>query len=49
MENQKPQPTNLAKGERKALQELSEKDDIVITKADKGGAVVIIDLIIMID
>ena len=35
MENQKPQPfNNLTKDERKALYELSERDDIVITKAD---------------
>ena len=45
MENQKLQPfNNLTKGERKALQELSEKDDIVITKADKCGEVGIIDV-----
>ena len=45
MENQKPQPfNNFTNGERKALQELSEWDDIMITKADKGGAVVIIDI-----
>lgn len=29
---------------RKALQELRERDDTVITKADKGGAVVIVDV-----
>ena len=34
----------MTKGERKALQELSKRDDIVKTKADKGGAVVIIDV-----
>ena len=33
MENQKPQPfNNPTKGERTALQELSERDDILITK-----------------
>ena len=43
MENQKPQTfNNLTKSKRTAL---SEKDDIVITKTDKGGAVVIIDVI----
>ena len=35
MENQKPQPfNNVTKDERKALYELSERDDIVVTKAD---------------
>ena len=28
----------------KALKELPDRDDIIITKADKGGAVVIIDV-----
>ena len=32
---------NLTGKERRALQELSIRDDIVITKADKGGATVI--------
>ena len=45
MENQKPQPfNNLTKDERKAWQELSERDDIIIKKADKGGAAVIVDV-----
>ena len=45
MGNKKPQPfNNLTKGERKALQELREIDDIVIAKADEGGPVVIIDV-----
>ena len=45
MENQKPQQfKNLTEGERKILQELSERDDFVIIKADKGGAVVIVDV-----
>ena len=35
---------NLTKGERKALKELAERNDIIITKADKGGAVVITDV-----
>ena len=35
---------NLTKGERKALKELADRNDIIITKADKGGAVVIIDI-----
>ena len=45
MGNQIPRPfKDLTKGERKALQKSSERDDIVITKADKGGAVVIVDV-----
>ena len=45
IENQKPRSfNNLTIDERKALQELSEWDDIVITQADKGGAVVIVDV-----
>ena len=35
---------NLTKGERKALKELTDRNDIIITKADNGGAVVIIDV-----
>ena len=35
---------NLTKGERKALKELADRNDIIIAKADKGGAVVIIDV-----
>ena len=34
---------NLTKGEQLALDELSKRDDILITNADKGGAVVILD------
>ena len=41
----KPIPRdNLSKLERKALQDLSQRDDIIITKADKGGATVIWDV-----
>ena len=41
----KPIPKdNLAKSERKALENLQQRDDIIITKADKGGAVVIMDV-----
>ena len=36
--------SSLTKNERHALQQLSQRDDIIITKADKGGAVVIIDV-----
>ena len=35
---------NLAKRERKTLKELADRNDIIITKADKGGVVVIIDV-----
>ena len=33
---------NLTKSERTSMKELSERVDIIITKADKGGAVVIV-------
>ena len=39
-----PKYSNLTKGELKALEELKSRDDIVITKADKGGTVVIMDV-----
>ena len=35
---------NLCVEEEKALGELKSRDDIVITEADKGGAVVILDV-----
>ena len=35
---------NLIKSERTSMKELSEREDIIITKADKGGAVVIGDV-----
>ena len=35
---------NLSKEERKALNNLKVRDDIIITHADKGGAVVIISV-----
>ena len=35
---------NLTKQERIALKNLQERSDIIITKADKGGAVVIWDV-----
>lgn len=35
---------NLSVEEEKALGELQSRDDIVITEADKGGAVVILDV-----
>ena len=36
---------NLTKPERQALNQLKLREDIIITRADKGGAVVIIDVI----
>ena len=39
----KPKPT-LSKGEQKAMEELAKRKDIIITSADKGGAVVIMDV-----
>ena len=38
------QKQNLSKAERTSLQKLRNRDDIIITKADKGGAVVILDV-----
>ena len=35
---------NLTKEERKAMDDLSQREDIIISKADKGGAVVIQDV-----
>ena len=42
--NTKRPKDNLTKGEQKALEELSKRDDIIITNADKGGAIVIMDI-----
>ena len=36
-----PTRSNLSPAERKAMEELSQREDIIISKADKGGAVVI--------
>ena len=36
--------SNLTKGGRKALKEFADRNDIIITKAEKRGAVVIIDV-----
>ena len=41
MKNPKP---NLSKGEQKTMEELAKRKDIIITNADKGGAVVIMDV-----
>ena len=35
---------NLTKNERTSMKELSEREDIIITKADKGGAAVFVDV-----
>ena len=35
---------NLTKNERTSMKELSEREDIIITKADKGDAAVIVDV-----
>ena len=35
---------NLTKNERTSMKELSEREDIIITKGDKGGAIVIVDV-----
>ena len=35
---------NLSKGEQKAMEELAKREDIMITNAEKGGAVVIMDI-----
>ena len=40
----RPNYSNLSVKEQKALQELQFRDDIVTTDADKGGAVVILDV-----
>ena len=43
--NSNPIPQdNLSTKERKAFKDLSSRDDIIITKADKGGATVIMDV-----
>ena len=41
MKNPKP---ILSKGEQKAMEELAKRKDIIITNADNGGAVVIMDV-----
>ena len=42
--NTKRPKDNLTKGEQKALDELSKRDDIIITNADKGRAIVVMDI-----
>ena len=41
MKNPKP---NLFKEEQKVMEELAKRKDIIITNADKGGAVVVVDV-----
>ena len=41
--NEKPY-NNLTKCKRASMKEISEWQDIIIPKADKGGAVVIVDV-----
>ena len=36
--------SNLSAGEQKAMEKLAKRKDIIITNADKGGAVVIINV-----
>ena len=44
MEKKATPKSNLTKNQTDPLQQLSQRDDIIITKADKGEAVVIIDV-----
>ena len=41
MKNRKP---NLSKGEQKAMEKLVKRKYIIISNADKGGALVIMDV-----
>ena len=43
--NTKKPKDNLTKGEQRALEELSKRDDIIITSADKEGTIVIMDIV----
>ena len=40
----RPKRSNLSEKEQKPLEDVNVRDDIVITNADKGGAVVIMDV-----
>ena len=42
--NTKRPKDNLTNGEQKILEELSKRDDIIITNADKGGVIVIMGI-----
>ena len=35
---------NLTKSERTSMEELSDQEDIIIAKSDKGGAIIIVDV-----
>ena len=39
-----PKYSNLSKREQKALEDLQERDNIVIVNADKGRAVIVVDV-----
>ena len=39
-----PKYSNLSKGEQKALEDLQERDNIVIVNVDKGRAVIVMDV-----
>ena len=40
----RPKSSNISQKEQKPLEEVKVRDDIVITNADKGGALVIMDV-----
>ena len=42
--NTKIPKDNLIEGEQKTLEELSKRDEIIITNADEGRAIVIMDI-----
>ena len=42
--NTKIPKDNLTEGEQKTLEELSKRDEIIITNADEGRAIVIMDI-----
>ena len=44
MKNMKNPKPNLSKGEQQAMEELAKRKNIIITNADKVGAVVITDV-----
>ena len=44
VQNDLSKTQNLSKGEQKAMKDLVKRKDIIITNADKGGAVVILDV-----
>ena len=44
LEKEQKSCNNLTKNERTSMKELCEREDVVIKKPDKGGAVVIVDV-----